>query len=274
MAATYITFMTDFGTRDDSVGCCHGVMLGRAPDALIIDITHEVPAFDIRRGALTWRNVLPYMPVGVHVGVVDPGVGTARRPIALRAGRGDLLVGPDNGLLPAGAEALGGVVAAVELANESFILSPRSNTFHGRDIFSPMAAALATGVGFDALGPALDPAALVTIDLPEAEGDGEVLRCAVSYIDHFGNLRLNAGEDVAARWNLQEGDLVEIELGSRALRVPYARSFGLVAAGESALIVDSYRRLMLAINRGNAAATYGIGIDATITLRHGVGDAR
>ena len=132
MAVTYVTFMTDFGNRDDSAGCCRGVIVGRAPDVRLVDITHEIPPFDVRRGALTWINVLPYMPVGIHVGVVDPGVGTARRPIAVRVRRGDVLVGPDNGLLPAGAGALGGVSAAVELADERFMLQPRSSTFHGR----------------------------------------------------------------------------------------------------------------------------------------------
>lgn len=266
----YITFMTDFGTRDDSVGCCHGVMLGRAPDARIIDITHEIAAYDIRRGALTWRNVLPYMPVGVHVAVVDPGVGTARRPIAARAARGDLLVGPDNGLLPAGAEALGGVVAAVELTNESYMLSPRSNTFHGRDIFSPAAAALVTGADLGTCGPALDPNTLVRLTLPEPRWEGEALHCLVSYVDRFGNLRLNAGEAPLARWNLREGEGegVGVELGAQALRVPFVRSFGVVGAGMPALIVDSYQRLMLAINQGDAATSYGIGVDAPVVLRH------
>ncbi len=264
---SYITFMTDFGTRDDSVGCCHGVMLGRAPDARIIDITHEIQAYDIRRGALTWRNVLPYMPVGAHVAVVDPGVGTARRPIAARVGRGDVLVGPDNGLLPAGAGVLGGIVAAVELANESYMLSPRSNTFHGRDIFSPAAAALVTGTGLEELGPALDPTTLVTLALPEAHWESDVLRCLVSYVDRFGNLRLNAGEDPLARWNLREGEGVRVELGGHALTMPFARSFGMVGGGDPALIVDSYRRLMVSINRDDAATTYGVGVDAQVALR-------
>lgn len=264
---TCITLMTDFGNRDDSAGCCRGVIVGRAPDARIVDITHEIPAFDVRRGALTWINVLPYMPVGVHVGVVDPGVGTARRPIAVRAGRGDVLVGPDNGLLPAGADALGGIVTAVELANERFMLRPRSNTFHGRDIFAPMAAALATGTPLAALGPALDPATLVTLDLPRPWGDDDELECAVSYVDNFGNLRLNAGEEDLVRWSLRENDVVAIALGGRLFGAPFARSFGLVPPGTAALIVDAYWRLMIAINRGNAAATYGVGVDAPVILR-------
>jgi S-adenosylmethionine hydrolase len=270
----YITLMTDFGNRDDSAGCCRGVIVGRAPDARLVDITHEIPPFDVRRGALTWINVLPYMPVGIHVGVVDPGVGTARRPIAVRTQRGDVLVGPDNGLLPAGAGALGGVAAAVELAAERFMLQPRSNTFHGRDIFAPMAAALANGTPLGHLGPALDPATLVTLDLPRPRWDGEALHCAVVYVDNFGNLRLNAGDEVVTRWSLREGDAVSVTLGGRTLSVPFARSFGMVRAGATALIVDSYWHLMLAINRGHAAATYGVGLDAPVVLRRGGGGAK
>ncbi len=265
----YITFMTDFGTRDDSAGCCRGVMLGRAPDAVLIDLTHEIPAFDIRRGALTWQNVLPYMPVGVHVGVVDPGVGTTRRPVAVRAGRGDVLVGPDNGLVAAGAAALGGAVEAVELSNPAFMLQPLSRTFHGRDIFSPAAAAFATGTPLATLGSALDVSSLVALHLPEATWEGDLLRCAVSYIDDFGNLRLNAGEDVVERWSLREGETLSIALGAQSLTVPFARSFGLIDAGRTAVIVDSYRRLMIAVNRGNAARTYGMAIDDVLTLRRG-----
>src|SRR5207248_7171097 len=124
--------MTDFGNRDDSAGCCRGVIVGRAPDARLVDITHEIPPFDVRRGALTWINVLPYMPVGIHVGVVDPGVGTARRPIAVRVQRGDVLVGPDNGLLAGGAAALGGVSEAAELPAERVLRHPPANPLHAR----------------------------------------------------------------------------------------------------------------------------------------------
>ena len=270
----YITLMTDFGNRDDSAGCCRGVIVGRAPDARLVDITHEIPPFDVRRGALTWINVLPYMPVGIHVGVVDPGVGTARRPIAVRAQRGDVLVGPDNGLLPAAAAALSGVSDAVELADERFMLQPRSSTFHGRDIFAPMAAALATGTPLGDLGPALDPATLVTLALPRPRWDGEALHCAVVYVDNFGNLRLNAGADMVSRWDLHEGDTVGVTLSGHSLRVPFARSFGMVREGTVALIVDAYWHLMLAINRGHAAATYGVDLDASVVLRRGGGDAK
>lgn len=262
----YITFMTDFGLRDDSVGCCHGVILGRAPAAVLIDLTHDIPAFDIRRGALTWRNVLPYMPVGVHIGVVDPGVGTARRALALLTARGDVLIGPDNGLVPAGAEVLGGATKAVELTNPAYILEPRSATFHGRDIFSPMAAALASGISLDALGPTIPLESLVTLSSAAPRWEGNVLHATVSYIDHFGNLRLDVGVDVVARWGLREGDQLDVVAGGAQMTVSFARSFGSVAVGDTAVIVDAYRLLMIAVNQGDAAALYGATTEMPVML--------
>jgi S-adenosylmethionine hydrolase len=137
-----------------------------------------------------------------------------------------------------------------------------------------MAAALATGTPLGDLGPALDPATLVTLDLPQPRWDGEALHCAVVYVDNFGNLRLNVGEDVVSRWGLHEGDAVGVALGGHRLSVPFARSFGMVPEGTAALIVDSYWHLMLAINRGHAAATYGVGIDAPVVLRRTGDSAR
>ncbi len=263
----YITFMTDFGLRDDSVGCCHGVILGRAPAALLIDLTHDIPAFDVRRGALTWRNVLPYMPMGVHIGVVDPGVGTARRALALLTARGDVLIGPDNGLLPEGAAALGGATKAVELTNPSYILQPRSATFHGRDIFSPMAAALTTGVALDTLGPAVPLENLVTLASTPPRWDGDVLHATVSYVDRFGNLRLDAGLEAVERWGVREGDLLSLTVGGAHIVVPFALSFGSAAVGEAAVIVDAYRLLMVAVNQGDAAALYGATTEMSVVLR-------
>src|SRR5690348_16679845 len=154
----FISFTSDFSLRDDSVGTVKGVIWRIAPHAVIADILHAVPDFDVVRGALCLANTLPYMPVGVHLAVVDPGVGTARRPVVLTTGRGDHMVGPDNGLLLWGAAALDGVRSAHLLANDAYMLSPRSATFHGRDIFGPAAAHLAMGVEPARFGPAVDVA--------------------------------------------------------------------------------------------------------------------
>ncbi|HUH20734.1 MAG TPA: SAM-dependent chlorinase/fluorinase, partial [Gaiellaceae bacterium] len=164
-----ITFLSDFGLQDDFVGTCHGVMKRIAPEAEIIDITHGVPPQQVLQGALILRNTLPYMPEGVHLAVIDPGVGSHRRPLAVRSGDGRILVGPDNGLLLPSADALGGVFEAHELANPAYALDSVSRTFHGRDLFAPAAAHLALGVELAELGPPIDPQALVRLDVPEPE---------------------------------------------------------------------------------------------------------
>ena len=147
LPAVVITFLSDFGLQDDFVGTCHGVMKRLAPQVEIIDITHGIPPQHVLQGALVLSNTLPYMPEGVHLAVVDPGVGGHRRPLALRTEDGRMLVGPDNGLLIPAAERLGGVNEAHELANPEYALDTVSRTFHGRDLFSPAAAHLALGVG-------------------------------------------------------------------------------------------------------------------------------
>jgi S-adenosylmethionine hydrolase len=168
MPAPLITLLTDFGARDMSAAILRGVIASIASDARVIDISHEVRKFAIRDGALLLWCALPYLPVGSHVAVVDPGVGTERRPVALRANRGDILIGPDNGLLMAGAERLGGVAEARLLETAAYRLPTVSMVFHGRDIFAPAAAHLAAGVPFEALGSAFDPGDLVPSPIAEA----------------------------------------------------------------------------------------------------------
>src|SRR5438552_17255794 len=165
----FVTFLTDFGLQDDFVGTCHGVIKRIAPAAEIIDITHGIRPGRILQGALVLRNTLPFMPVGVHLAVVDPGVGGSRRPLALRDAEGRIYVGPDNGLLLLEADRSGGVLEAYELANPDYALDHVSRTFHGRDLFSPASAHLALGVSPAELGPPVDPEALVRLDLPEPE---------------------------------------------------------------------------------------------------------
>ena len=162
----FITFLSDFGLKDDFVGTCHGVIKRIAPEAQIIDITHGIPATSILQGALVLANTIAFMPVGVHLAIVDPGVGGPRRALALRDVEGRVYVGPDNGLLlPAASRT--GIDAAHELANPEYALDSISRTFHGRDLFSPAAAHLAMGVPLADLGPPVDPEGLVRLDLPE-----------------------------------------------------------------------------------------------------------
>ena len=263
-----ISFLSDFGARDPSAAICRGVMLGIARDAQIIDITNEVEKWAVRDGAFLLWNALPYMPVGTHVAVVDPGVGTARRPIALRCGRGDALVGPDNGLLVPAAERLGGIAEARVLENRKLWLPATTATFHGRDIFAPVAAHLAAGTPFKAVGPVLDPAELVRVRWPGATVQAGVLRTAVLYIDTFGNVKLGAmATDLEAAIGPPAlGDELIMELLSGPMAIPWAATFGDVSAGALFLCEDSFGRLSLAVNQGSAAARLGLTADASVAL--------
>src|SRR5918999_2002778 len=178
----FITFLTDFGLMDDFVGTCHGVMKRIAPDAEIIDITHGIPPQRVLQGALVLANTLPYMPPGVHLAVVDPGVGGGRRALALRDREGRLYVGPDNGLLVPAAERAG-IEAAHELANPQYALGTISRTFHGRDLFAPAAAHLSLGVPLEELGPPLATDVLVRLDLPEPDVAPARIVATVLYVD-------------------------------------------------------------------------------------------
>ena len=189
--ARFITFLTDFGLGDDFVGTCHGVMKRIAPDVQIIDITHGISPQGVLQGALTLANTLPFMPVGVHLAVVDPGVGGARRALALRDREGRVHVGPDNGLLIPAAEKLGGIAEAHELTNPEYALESVSRTFHGRDLFSPAAAHLALGLALAELGPPIDPEALARLDVPQPEVGHTRINCTVLAVDRFGNVQLN-----------------------------------------------------------------------------------
>src|SRR5436190_3464177 len=187
----FITFLTDFGLEDDFVGTCHGVLKRIAPAAQIIDITHGIRPGHVLQAALMLANTLPYMPTGVHLAVVDPGVGGVRRPLALRDGEGRLYIGPDNGLLLPAADRFGGVAEAHELANPAYALEHVSRTFHGRDLFSPAAAHLALGVPLQELGPPIDPGELVRLDLPKPERAAGGIRATVLAGDRLGNAAPN-----------------------------------------------------------------------------------
>ena len=249
-----ITFLTDFGVSDDFVGTCHGVMKRIAPDAEIIDITHGIAPQQVLQGALVLRNTMPYMPEGVHLAVVDPGVGTERRAVALRSGDGRLFVGPDNGLLVPAAERMGGVVDAWELTKPEYRLEPVSRTFHGRDIFAPAAAFLSGGLRPAALGPALDPAALTRLDVPEAQMSAGEIVAHVLIVDRFGNVQLNLTATDLEQVGIVPGTRIELEIGLERYYAVAARTFADVARGDIVLYEDSYRNISIAINVGDAAS--------------------
>lgn len=261
VARPVISLLTDFGARDPSAGILHGVILGIAPDATIIDISHEVRKFAIRDGSLLLWCAVPYVPVGVHVAVVDPGVGTSRRPVAIRAARGDVLIGPDNGLLTGAAARLGGIAAAYLLVADEYRLPVVSTSFHGRDIFAPAAAHLARGVGVERLGPSIDAATLVASPIPEPVVEPGRLRSSVVYVDTFGNVKLAGTRQQleSAVGPLAPGDDLSLTIRDREpRRLPWVATFGDRRVGTLLLYEDSYGRVCLAQNRGDAAATTGV----------------
>jgi S-adenosylmethionine hydrolase len=254
----FITFLTDFGLQDDFVGTCHGVMLSIAPEARIVDITHGISAGGVLQGALVLANTVAYMPVGVHLAVVDPGVGGARRPLALEDADGRVFIGPDNGLLMRAAERKAPVAAAHELANPEYALPSVSRTFHGRDLFSPAAAHAALGVELAELGPPLDPEALVRLEVPTPEFGASRIRATVLYVDRFGNVQLNLTREHLEQAAVVPGTKVELELGVERYYAVAARTFGDARPGDIILYEDAYRNVSIAINRGSAAEMFGV----------------
>jgi S-adenosylmethionine hydrolase len=245
----WISFTTDYGLTDGFVAACHGAVARLAPTVRVIDVTHGVQPGDVARGATVLAQTVPHLPPAVHVAVVDPGVGTARRGIAVRTA-GGLLVGPDNGLLPWAADALGGVDGVVELANPAWFAPDVSRTFHGRDIFAPVAARLAIGAELTEAGPAVDPATLVRLPEPViAVGDGW-LEAEVLSIDRFGNVQLAAPGAAL--------DALGPALTVGGLRAVRGATFGATEVGGLVVFVDSAGRVAVAVNGGRAEVVLAV----------------
>jgi S-adenosyl-L-methionine hydrolase (adenosine-forming) len=262
-----VTLLTDYGRGDDFVGVCHGVIRRIHPGAEIVDITHGIERYGVRQGALVLQNTLPYMPVGVHMAVVDPQVGTERRAIALRTGSGRILVGPDNGLLSLAWERCDGVDLVVDVTRSPHRLEPVSATFHGRDIFAPVAAQLAAGAELADAGDPLDPESLARVELPKPREEAGAVVAHALVIDHFGNVGLNVDHDRLAGTGITLGGRVEVEAVGETYVATYAQTFADVSPGELLVYQDAYRTLALAINRGDAAGTLGLRPDAEVRLR-------
>jgi S-adenosylmethionine hydrolase len=249
------------------VGVCHGVIAERCPQARVIDITHGIARHDVRAGAMALRSALPFMPAGVHMAVVDPGVGSeSRRAVALRTAAGRLLVGPDNGLLAPAAERLGGVVEAVSVGLSKHRLEPVSATFHGRDLFAPVAAALAAGEPLGEAGEPLAVGGLVPLEVPRSELQGGALVAHALTIDRFGNVTLNVDHDQLAEFGLKLSSPVTLEVGGVPFEARYARTFAEVGAGALLVYEDSQRQLAIAVNRGSAAARLGLRRDSELRV--------
>ncbi len=260
-----ICFLSDFGLGDDFVGLCKGVMLRIAPEATVVDLTHEVPGFGVEAGAEILEHATRYMPEKIiYLAVVDPGVGTERRALALKTASGALLVGPDNGLLTPAAEALGGISDAVGLTNADYHLRPVSHTFHGRDIFSPAAAHLASGLDLRQLGEAVDPTSLVHMEPPGArkEGPGTIVATIIG-VDRYGNARLSAAvEEAGFKFDAQ----LLVEAGEGEMPVRYVSTFGHSKVGDLVLVPDSHQRLSLSVNNGNATQALLLKVGGRVRL--------
>ncbi len=268
----FVSLLSDFGSRDPSAGIMRAVVAGICPAAIIVDISHEVDDFAVRDGALLLWSAVPYLPIGAHVAVVDPGVGTDRMGIALQTLRGDYLVGPDNGLLMPAAARLGGITRAHLLEEPRYSLPEISSSFHGRDVFAPAAAHLADGVPIEDLGRAVDPRRLLELEWPRPVIQPGRLVSQAIYIDSFGNVKLSAlADDLAgALPGLRPGERLVVGIGEGAARrqaaVTWARTFGDVSPGGLLLTTDSYGRISLAVRQGSAAAALGLGLDAVLEI--------
>jgi S-adenosylmethionine hydrolase len=259
----WVTLTTDYGRSDGFVAACHGVIARIAPTVRVIDVTHEVPPQDVRHGAVVLAQTVGFLPSAIHVAVVDPGVGTARRGVGIETPAG-VFVGPDNGLLLWAAEALGGPKHAVLLQNRAFRLSTTARTFDGRDVFAPAAAHLAGGVPLSEFGPAIDAAELVRLPAPRRVVRDRTIETEVLTVDRFGNLQLaaQAGDLATAGLNRR----VQLHLRGETHSVAVGNTFADVAAGDPVLFTDSAGHLAIAVNRGAAAALWAATPEDPVTL--------
>ncbi len=245
----WITLTTDYGLSDGFVAAVHGVLGQRAPGVRVLDVTHLVPPGDVARGAAVLAQTMPHLPLAIHVAVVDPGVGSARRGVAVQTPHG-LLVGPDNGLLLAAAQALGGVTGAVELTNPEWLGEAISATFHGRDVFAPVAARLATGADLTDAGPPIQPASLVRLPDPVVRITDGVVEAEVVMLDRFGNVQLAATAGALSA--------LPAELTVGGVHARKASTFADVPEGQLVAYADSAGMLALAINGGRACVALSV----------------
>jgi S-adenosylmethionine hydrolase len=257
-----VTLLTDYGPGSEHVGALHAVLAREAPGVERIDLAHDLPAGDVRAGALALARLAPELPAAVHLAVVDPGVGTRRRAAVVTLPGGGALVGPDNGLLAPAADALG-ALAAVALAPPP---PDAPATFHGRDLFAPAAARLARGEPADGLGEPFPPGELVRPHLPSARASDGALRAIAVAADRFGNLQLLAAPGDLAAAGLARGEPVVVSAGGRAHPATLARAFGDVPPGGLLVYVDSHDMVAVAVNGGSAAERVGAASGDTVRV--------
>ncbi|SRR5581483_4232202 len=260
-----VTFLSDYGTADEFVGVVKSVIRSIAPHAAVIDLTHDVEPHDVRGGGLVLARSAQYLNPGVVLAVVDPGVGTDRKGVAVEVGDGaSVLVGPDNGLLAAAVAMVGGADRAVVLDNDEYQLPAPGPTFAGRDVFAPAAAHLCNGVDLDALGTLVDPATLLPGLLPVTREEDGNLVAEVLWVDRFGNAQLNVDPDEIDGW----GDKVRLHFKETSRVATRANAYAEVKTGHVGLVVDSYGMLSIAVDRGSAASELGLHAGDPVTMEN------
>jgi hypothetical protein len=259
-----ISFLSDYGHADEFVGVVHSVLRSIAPDAHVVDITHEIPPYDVRAGALCLARSVQYLCPGVVLAVVDPGVGTSRRGVAIEVGDGQaVLVGPDNGLLALAVSMVGGAERAVSLTNTDLHLPAPGATFAGRDIFAPAAAHLANGTDLLELGEEVDPVSLLPGLVPVTALDGDELQCEVLWVDRYGNAQLNVDPAEVDGW----GTRIQVVWDGGSRTVTRATTYGDLAGGDIGLLADSFGLLALSMPRTSAAGMLGLDAGTQVRLR-------
>jgi S-adenosyl-L-methionine hydrolase (adenosine-forming) len=267
LARKFVSFLSDYGHTDEFVGVCKSVMLSLAPDLQIVDITHDLPVHDVRAGALTLVRAAQYLPEGgIVLAVVDPGVGTDRRLVAVEVEQG-ILLGPDNGLLAPAVAILGGAQRVVSLTSTEHQLPAPGPTFAGRDVLAPAAAHLAAGVDPSELGDEVDAAGLVPglVSLPRHD-EGGAIYGEVWWIDRFGNCQLNIDPDELRAHGAEPGGTLEVRFGDQVRSVRWVHTYADAKPSELVLLVDSYGLASLALDRGSAAAECTLEPASAVTL--------
>ena len=261
----FVSFLSDYGLTDEFVGVCKAVVLRAAPSARIIDVTHGIPPFDVRAGALALARAVQYLPPGVVLAVVDPGVGTERRAVAVEV-EGGFLVGPDNGLLAPAVAMLGGALRVVSLTNPEYQLEAPGATFAGRDVFAPAAGYLATGTPLEALGELVDSMSLVPGMVPLPTDDGGRAAGEVLWIDRYGNAQLNIDPGDLVALGVEPGGTLEIHCGHDRRTGRWVSSYAEARPLELAVVVDSYGLVSLTLDRRPAAEELGLHAGSAVTL--------
>ena len=266
MARKVFSLSSDFGVGTPGIGIMRSVILEMCPGAEIIDLWHGIPGFEITEGAWTIESVAQ-LPVGYHVCVVDPGVGTERRGIIIKTKRGDYLIGPDNGLLIPATRMLGGIVKVVEISNEKFMRKPVCPVFHGRDVFAPAAAWLSKGARIEQFGPAIDPQKLVKAPYEEGTISNGTVSGEVIHVNHFGSVAINIINDEFVKSGIKYKDDIEIDTSVKRINTKFLKAFGEVSKGEVIVIPDDCGRIEIAINQGRFEDKFGVKVGDKVTIK-------